>query len=364
MANNTFTFVGKLGIGKKSEKFNPYVEAESKGGWVSRKLIFNVKNPINFASCEIYGGYSKKNPVVYGFTKGKDGEKGVAVQIPFSERLDEKHVENMAEFKKFVIVLGKDVRNEFISEYDFAESLKTIIGLEMYKDATFKVVGNVVRSEYNGKFYTKYQPTRIYLIEEEEDKVPVSEGILEFHFGNDAITDEFEESKKIFLSGYTRDYDGSRKKDIGIPVKGLEIDFSGIEEKKASRAYKKYLEIFQNNNEDEEFNKIGLKVKIIKGTEEKPFDESMLDEEQLELIEMGLLDIEDVKKEMGFGFGPKVEAIKVVGLARGYSKGAKSASLYLDDYLLEDADVFDGEDNESNDDENDEDFDLDLDFNF
>lgn len=362
MANNTFTFVGNLGIGKKTEKFNPYVESTSKGGWVSRKLNFFVKNPMNFANCEIYGGYSAKNPVIYGFTKGKNGEKGEAIQIPFSERLSSKHIENMAEFKKFVIVLGEE-RKEYISEYDFAENVKNIINSEKYKDATFKVIGNIVKTEYKGKFYTKYQPTRIYLIEDETEKMPVSEGILEFHYGNDAITDNFEDIKKIFISGYTLNYDSNRKKDIGIPINNIEIDFSSVEdEDKIKRIYNKYLEIF--SNEDDEFNKIGLKIRIINGIEEKPFDESMLDEEQLDLIEMGLLDIEDVKKEMGYGKGNKVEAIKVMGLAKGYSRGAVKSGLTLEDYLIEEVDVFDEDKEATNDigkNNEDDSFDLDLD---
>ena len=98
MANN-FKFVGKISIPKGSDKFKPYSENTSANGWKSRKLIFNVKAKGNVESCELFGGYSENNPIVYGFTKGNENEKGKSVKIPWNKRNDEKILEEQAPWK-------------------------------------------------------------------------------------------------------------------------------------------------------------------------------------------------------------------------------------------------------------------------
>ena len=131
---------------------------------------------------------------------------------------------------------------------------------------------------------------------------------------------------------------------------------SGLQREKI---YKKYLEIFTVDGE--EFKKIGLKVKYFKGTESVEFDESMLDDEQRENIELGLTTLEEVKEEMGVGKGNFVEVTKVAGLARGYSKGGVDTGMTLENYIPKD-DVMEDLHEEEIDEEDDElDLDLDLD---
>lgn len=358
MSRNDFVIVGKMGMNKGTDKFKPFEVTDNGKGWNSKKINFFVKNDLNYQNLTVRGGYSDKNKVVYTLVKDETTGKYKSEQIAWDKRLEKSNIEKVAEFKKFVIVMGKDlegndIRMEFIHEWDFIDNIKFICEDEQYKDKLWRVMGEVVTSEWKGKYYTNFVPSRIYLVDDTTEQV--SEGVLEFHYGEGAIVDCFEDLKKIVLNGYTRQYDGSKKEDIGVPVKGLEIDFSNVAEDKREKIYKKYLEIFTVDGE--EFKKIGLKVKYLKGTETVEFDESMLDEEQLENIELGLTTLEEVKAEMGVGKGNFTEVTKVAGLARGYSKGGVDTGMTLENYIPKDDVMEDLHEEEVVEDEDD---DLDL----
>lgn len=331
MTNNTFKIIGKLGIGKASDRFNPFTSNTSERGWVSKRLSFYIKNDINFCNLEISGGYSSVNPVVYSFTKGSEKEKGKSIQIAWNDRFDKNVIDKVAEFKKNVIVFNNEKRTELISGYDFAQEVYNIINSDEYKDSLWKVEGNVVTSEWQGKFYTKYVPTRMYLVD--DDSEHISEGTLEFHFGQNCIDDQYSTIGKIFLSGYTREYDGNRKREIGIPLQNIEISFANVNSALKDKIYKKWVNIF--TCEDDEFKKIGLKVNYLSGSQDIEFNEDMLDDEQKEMIELGFMTLDDIKKEMGVGKTSYENVTRVAGLAKGYSKGSIDTGLTLKDYILD-----------------------------
>lgn len=356
MANNNFKFVGKLSIPKGSEKFKPYSENTSASGWKSRKLIFNVKAKNNMESCELFGGYSEKNPIVYGYTKAEGDKKGESVKIAWEKRNDEKILENQAPWKLNVLKLGEDKVKRFLSQWDFIEALRETLNDEEYKDQVFAVTGSIEYQTYKDKVYTKYIPQRITLVESDEVEETL-EGTIELHFGEDSIIDNFEDNKKIFLSGFAMQYDSNAKRDLGVKVENLELDLSGIEDEKAEKMHKLWTKKVLVAKGDE-YMKVGLKVKFLNGNEKKEFTMDMLDEEQKEFIEMGMMTFEEIKKEMGSGYGDRVKSIKVNGLAKGYSKGSQETGMTLEDYLPK-VEVF--EDDEDDNDDLDLDLDLELD---
>lgn len=337
MANNTFCITGKIGMNKETEKFKPYSQTDNGKGWNNKRLNFYVKNDMNYCNLEISGGYSDKKPVVYSFTKSVDGKKGEPIQIPWNKRNGEETLEKVAEFKKQVIVLGEDNRLQTIHEWDFIDNVLELLKSEEHKDSLYRITGNVVHSEYNGKFYEKFVPTRIYKVDEDTEQV--SEGVLELHFGQGCIVDEYETLQKIFINGYTRVYDGNRKKEIGVPLQNIEISFENTKEELRQKVYEKYLEMF--TVEDEQFKKIGLKVNYINSTQQVEFTEDMLDDEQKELIELGFITLDEIKKEMGMGKGAFVKTTRVCGLARGYSKGPQDTGLTIENYLINDEETDD-----------------------
>lgn len=331
MAYNTFTIVGKLGIGKETDKFKPFENKNNGRGWNSQRLSFYIKNDINFANLEISGGYSDSKPVVYSYTKGDSNKKGEAIQIPWNKRKDKDIIDTIAEFRKNVIVLDENNRIEVLSGYDFAEEVYNIIKSDEYKDCLWRINGDVVTNEWNGKFYTKFVPSRIYKVDSDEEHI--SEGVLEFHFGEGCIDDQYETLNKLFIKGYTREYDGTRKKEIGIPLEPIEVSFANVKPELKERVYQKYKQLF--TVEDEGFKKIGLKVNYISGAEDIEFSEDMLDDEQKEMIELGFITLEEIKKEMGSGKSNFNNITRVSGLAKGYSKGAMDTGFTLKDYLLD-----------------------------
>lgn len=343
MAYNTFTIVGKLGVGKETDKFKPFETKDNGKGWNSQRLTCYIKNDVNFCNLEISGGYSDKKPVVYSFTKNDGDKKGQSIEIPWNKRKDEEVINKIAEFRKNVIVLSETERIETLSGYDFAEEVYNLINSKEYKDCLWKVEGNVVTNEWNGKFYTKYVPSRIYKVE--DDAEHISEGVLEFHFGEGCIDDQYETMNKIFIKGYTREYDGTRKKEIGIPLEPIEVSFANVKPELKEKVYNKYKELF--TVEDEKFKKIGLRVNFLSGAQDIEFNEDMLDEEQKEMIELGFITLDEIKKEMGSGKSNYSNVTRVAGLSRGYSKGAIETEFTLNDYLLDvdnddmDDDIFD-----------------------
>src|SRR5699024_9759902 len=163
MSRNDFVIVGKMGMNKGTDKFKPFEVTDNGKGWNSKKINFFVKNDLNYQNLTVRGGYSDKNKVVYTLVKDETTGKYKSEQISWDKRLEKSNVEKVAEFKKFVIVMGKDsegndIRMEFIHEWDFIDSIKFICEDEQYKDKLWKVMGEVVTSEWKGKYYTSFVP--------------------------------------------------------------------------------------------------------------------------------------------------------------------------------------------------------------
>ena len=202
---NTFEIIGKLSISKESDKFKPFEQQSFPSGWGKSRLLFNVQSAENRHMLTIEGMYKEDGTgKVYTFTKGTVDpkthvrEKGENIQVPWKDRNKPEILEQVAEFKKFVVDLeqygrryklenaiekqaegtldaeelvelgltaeelqqelevSKKKRKEFLSEYDFTEFLNKLISSDKVKDKVFKVSGNIIHTEYNGKFYKKF----------------------------------------------------------------------------------------------------------------------------------------------------------------------------------------------------------------
>ena len=180
---NKFEIVGKLSKAK-SDKIVFFEEKTSENGWLSRTLKFNVKSENNTFLMEVRDGRSKDDSKAFIYSSIKK-EDGKYENVKFLHKDKEQYIPQLAEFKKSVIVFDKDNRLEFATQYDLALALKDIIENEEYADTTFKVVGDIVYSRYNGKEYKKMIPTRIYVTDQEE----VAAGTIEILFGEEAVDD-------------------------------------------------------------------------------------------------------------------------------------------------------------------------------
>lgn len=335
-----FNFTGKIALGKDSEKFHPIERKEFQSGWMNTSVKFNCISGTNRVLCMTQGGKWKddKKNTVKTFSKSTTDEngkvtKGENIEIPWGKRFDEDQIARVAGFRKFVVDTGdykmryrlQDLvkafengtvtdemmeeigfdnlddakaaleksqakRKEFISEWDFAEYMVKVAQSEKMKDKLFNISGNYEVS-YNAdkdRFYVNYHVNRVTLAA--EDAEPKTEMKVDFYFGEDAWDDStYDETGKCFVKGWFAYYDGNLKK---TGFKDAVVVIREENEKKRNALKRKF-------SCDDGIKQIGLTLSVIEGAEVIELTMDMLDDETREDIECGLLDFEDVKRELG-----------------------------------------------------------------
>jgi hypothetical protein len=95
---------------------------------------------------------------------------------------------------------------------------------------------------------------------------------------------------------------------------------------------------------------IGVNVIYINGAQKVEITEDMLSEDQLEMIEDGLITLDDIRKEMGGSvYGDKKVETRITGIARGYTSGSKETAFNVYDLVKtpsrdeESVDIFAGD---------------------
>ena len=321
-----FEITGKISK-PKSDKVTFFEEKTSDNGWMSRVLKFNVKSGDNTFLMEIRDGRSSDDSKALIYSTIKKDDKYENVQFLHKDK--EKYISQLAPFKKSVIVFDKDTRLEFATQYDMALALKDIIENEEYANTTFKVVGEVEYSRYEGKEYKKMIPTRVYVSDQEEKSI----GTIDVLFGEGAFDDTtFEDNKIAYINGYVAQYDRNAKKQLAF-AQQVEYNFEKVHGENADKAYNVMKGIFDVSGE--ELYKIGLKIEYINGTTSIPFTIDMATEEEREMVELGFMTIEDLKSQYGVGKGSFVSKVVGTGLTKGYGNGAIETGQTLVDYQEE-----------------------------
>lgn len=388
---NTFEIVGKLSINKETEKFSPYEYTEYPSGWNKSRLLFNIQSGSNRHQLSIEGMYKADGTgKVYTFTKSVTDPtthvktKGENIQIPWKDRMKPEIVETVAEFKKFVFdsektgrryklekavegtlnqeeldELGvenpevaleesKKKRKEFISEYDFTEFLYKLISSGKIDGKVFRVLGNIVHSEYNGKIYKKLIPSRIYLVEDNEEQI--SEGQITVYYNKESLdTASHDAAKKYYINGFVRDYDSQRKENVPCPIQ-LVLDDSNEDEKvsKVVNIIKRQFEV-----EDDSWKEFGVKAKLLDGAQKVEITPDMLTDFQKEMLELEAITMDEIRREIGGDvYGDRVQEMVIVNVARGYTKGRKD-TVYVDsDFEIKPTETPNTSESASNSDEN------------
>lgn len=362
MANNNFNFTGKIALGKDSEKFHPIERKEFSSGWMNTTVKFNCVSGTNRVLCTTQGGKWKddKKNVVKTFSKSTTDAngnvtKGVVIEIPWAKRFDEDQIDKVAGFKKFIVDTGdykmryklqnlvtafekgtvtdemiaeieidnlddaktaleksQAKRKEFVAEWDFAEYMIKVAQSEKMKDKLFNISGTYEVS-YNAdkdRFYTNYHVNRVTLAA--EDAEPKTEMKIDFLYGTGAWDDSaYDKTGKCIVNGWVNYYDGNLKKPGFKPT-----DIVVRENDENVREYLK-----KKFTCDDEIKEIGLTLSVIEGAEVIEITMDMLDEETREEIELGLLDFEKVKKELGGKtVGDKVRELRFVEFTANKNK--------------------------------------------
>jgi hypothetical protein len=395
MANNTFEIIGKLTISKESEKFKPYKLTTYDSGWANKELIFNAIAGDNRHMLKIKGGYHTNGKgKVYSFSKaGKSdtGEKikGEKLEIAWGDRFKPEVVENVAEFKKCVIDLeeygrrfklekaleklndgsltseemtelgtedvsqelenSKNKRKEFIAEADFAEYMHKLITSGKIDNRLFRISGDIVYSEYNGKFYKTLIPSRIYLAE--KSAVPSSTGQITVFYNKDGLdSNSLKEKQKHYINCYVRNYDGQRKIDIPCPLQ-LVIDVSKDELDEKNKKLNTLM-VKQFTVKDKTWKEFGVKVNILDGAQKTEITDDMLTDLQKELLELEAITMDEIRKEIGADvYGDKVEEMVIINVARGYTKGSKPTVFIDNDFVITPMEIEDKKETQADEDD-------------
>lgn len=377
-----FEMTGKLSISKETEKFHPYTEKTYPSGWVRKQLLFNVTCGDNRHMLTVTAGaFSDEHGDIYSFTKGGVDEngnkvKGESIQIPFKERLTSPKLAEIAEFKKFIIDLeqpgrryklqnmadklheGKELtdeelkavgleskddvvtaleksnkkRHEFISEWDYIDFIKKVIGSEKYKDKLFFIRGNgeYQYSDNQQKVYESYIPTRIYLAA--DDAEPSSTATINIIFNSESLDEmSVEEKGKYYVNGHMMEYDQNRKANIPVPVTIVipvpEDDEKG---KKKAEAFKHKFMV-----DDDTYKEYGAIVNMLNGAQKTEITEDMLTDEQRKDLDLGIITMDDIRAEIGGNvYGDRIREYQLVKPARGFTKGRQDTVWTDEDMII------------------------------
>lgn len=378
-----FEMIGKISLGKETEKFKPYSEHTYDSGWVKRKIMFHTICGDNRHLLTVDAGtFADGHGDVYTFSKGSVDEsgnkvKGESLKIPFKDRLTSPKLAEVAEFKKFIFDLEKpnrryklekaaekvkegtsltneelkelDIENEaeindaldksnkkrheFIAEWDFAEFIKKIIDSGKYSDKKFYIKGNgdYSYSDNNQQVYESYVPQRIYLADDDADEY--STATIKMIFNSDSFDDmSAEEKGKYYVNGYTFAYDHNRKSNIPVPVTltiPVAADDADDKSKKRVEAIKHKFLV-----DDDTYKELGVEVNMLNGAQKVEITDDMLTDEQKEDLDCGLITLDDIRADLGGSvYGDRVQEYQFKKIARGYTKG-RIDTIYTDDDMV------------------------------
>lgn len=350
---DVFEFYGEIKPIKETDKFKPISTTTYKSGWCNVTTNFNVVSGFNRVMCQAKGGMwsdPKKNSVKT-FSKSTTDEngkvtKGEPITIAWDKRNCPSEVDKVAGFRRYIVDIGNkkmryalqhivksgtiteeqkaetscdtveaakealeksnNKRKIFIAESDFAEYCAKLVQSDKIVGSKFKITGDyeVQYSADKQKFYTNYHVRRIELMGNDvEEKLTLK---TEFYFSADAWDDSsYAENEKVLVNGFVKYYDSSVK-DYGF--KPMTIVVTGTE-KNVNALKKKFV------CDDGAIKCINLDLDVVDGAERKEIRLEDLDPEVQEDIDMGILDFETVKREIGGGIaGPRVSELRFAGL--------------------------------------------------
>lgn len=318
---NAFRFVGKLEFNTS----NSIRTGQTKKGADYCTLTFSVaptKN--NRAYVERYGQVEKS-------IKTKD-TNGNDIEVAWNDRDDKDVIAKVARYKRYTVKLD-GVYHEFISAYDFNKYVEE--NMEVLKGKVCVATGGVSINIYNGKISFRYQVQNIRELDENEEieqKLVVRFDTFYRKEGIDLV--DWNNNKEIAINAYT--YQFIEKKDGNNIFKYIPTTFyialaNEENEKKAAFYLKQFGIVLDGSSiktkiKDNEVVSLPVRCEYINGSQEVPFDENSLTENQKEMIELGFKTLDDFKPN-GSIFGEKT--------VKFYAIDIDARDKYADGYLVE-----------------------------
>lgn len=406
MANvyNTFEFIGNLSIAKETEKFKPHILNKYDSKWVKETLKVNVRANNSSELVIIEDGYFDKSDysVDKETTGSKDSsgvyQKGSKLNIAWKDRNNKTILDKLAYNSKFVLDLSNnkerypiinkikeidtelsklnkkenlsqdektnkenlenakkieqdrlqklsDKKHEYISRVDMIQDLIKILNTEEGANTVFKVTGNINYSRGWKDKNVIYRNFEVKNIEKAVDGEKLKlNGMIDLFFNeNSLVEDNFEDTHKYIINGWTKSYDSSLKQQIFFPIKvvadGSKLDHNNEKHMKRLNGLVKPFRV-----EDDSIYELQYEVKFANGSEKTEITMKDLTDFQRDLIEDGIVTFEEIKMELGGNkFGDRVTETRLFNINfRDFKSGAEKTPLSLED-LVPEVDETEGE---------------------
>lgn len=367
---NTFQFVGKI----SRRKENAFVEKTFDSGWVINELNLTMTCGDNVQFLRASGGmWDEKHASKNSVMTMKHNENGAdeKVTIKWEDRLNPDVVATVANYKTYTVdteiaqtrkdieasgdavalEASKKKHKNFIAAVDFVKWLDKVTSNEKTKDWIWMVTGEVEYSFSKGNWYRNFVPRRVYHVNDTTEQKSI--GTIKTFFAEDCVS---EDDNNFYFNTYTRYYDQQCKKNCftHMPL---------VISKEHPKA-KGFHKLFSKADGDE-VREFGVNVIYINGAQKVEITEDMLSDEQKELLEMNMITMDDIRREIGDTvYGDKKTEIRIEGIARGYTSGSKETvyenseltqiptkdELQIEDDADTDVDIFANSDDDLDDD--------------
>ena len=327
---NLFQFTGKLRAIKDG-----YTEQEFSGGLIKKRIRAQMicGDSTQWIEATALVWKDEKKNIIRTFKRVENG-KDEKLEVKWADRFNEDIVNSVAGYRRWLIDTdtyatrkaleeagqteelekSKKKKKEFIHAADFVDYLVKVLNSDKCKDMVFRVSGTVdfSYSENKDQYYRAFTAQKIWRVPEDTEQT--CEGSFKLYFTEGALDDSTaEETGDYIVSAYAQYYDTSVKANAFAPM-GFKIN-------KDNKKAKGFKMLFSKVEEDE-VKELGVTVNFINGAQKVEITEDMLSDEQKELISIGMLDFDDIRKEMGNSvYGERVSEIRLTGLMRGYSGG-------------------------------------------
>ena len=358
---NTFVFTGKI----TRRKENAFVERNFDSGWLINELNLTMSCGDNVQFLRASGGmwdekHASKNSVMT--YKHNENGKDEPITIKWDDRLNSEIAATIANYRTYTvdteiaadrktaeesgdeaaIEASKKKHKIFITAIDFVKWLDKVTSNEKTKDWIWKVTGEVEYSYSKGNWYRNFVPRRVYHVDPATEQQCI--GTIKTFFTEDCVS---EDDNTYYFNTYTQYYDQQCKKNCFTPAP---ISIPKTHPK--AKGFAKLL----GKAEGDEVREFGINVFYINGAQKVEITEDMLSDEQKELLELNMITMDDIRRELGDSvYGDKKTETRAEAVARGYTSGSKETVYNASDLVAtptkdepkvevdEDIDIFEDE---------------------
>lgn len=336
---NTFQFVGKI----TRRKENAFRETRFDSGWLINELNLTMSCGDNVQFLRASGGmwdekHSNKNTVMT--YKYNENGKDEPITIKWEDRLNPDIAETVANYRTYTvdteiaadrkaiedsgdetaIETSKKKHKTFVTAIDFVRWLDKVTSNEKTQNWIWKVTGEVEYSYSKGNWYRNFVPRRVYHVDPTTEQQCI--GTIKTFFTEDCVS---EDDNSFYFNTYTQYYDQQCKKNCFTPVP---LTIPKTHPKASGFA------MLLGRAEGDEVREFGVNVLYINGAQRVEITEDMLSDEQRELLEMNMITMDDIRREIGDAvYGDRKTETRADAIARGYTSGSKETAYNASDLV-------------------------------